>query len=70
MDTPVLAVRHVSKSFAGARALVDIDLEIAPESTAWPGKTGRASPRSLRSFRACTPSNTGRSRLTAAISRA
>ena len=30
MDTPVLAVRHVSKSFAGVRALVDIDLEIAP----------------------------------------
>ena len=29
MDTPVLAVRHVSKSFAGVRALVDIDLEIA-----------------------------------------
>ncbi|MBS4875063.1 MAG: sugar ABC transporter ATP-binding protein, partial [Actinomyces sp.] len=30
MDTPVLAVRHVSKSFAGVRALVDIDLDIAP----------------------------------------
>ena len=30
MDTSVLAVRHVSKSFAGVRALVDIDLEIAP----------------------------------------
>ena len=30
MDTPVLAVRHVSKSLAGVRALVDIDLEIAP----------------------------------------
>ena len=30
METPVLAVRHVSKSFAGVRALVDIDLEIAP----------------------------------------
>ncbi len=38
MDTPVLAVRHVSKSFAGAvpgRQLT----EIAPEkSIAWPGK--------------------------------
>ena len=71
MDTPVLAVRHVSKSFAGVRALVDIDLEIAPgEIHCLAGENGSGKSTLIKVIRACTPPNTGRSRSGAATLRA
>ena len=60
MDTPVLAVRHVSKSFAGVRALVDIDLEIAPgEIHCLAGENGSGKSTTLKAILGTAPITSG-----------